>query len=177
MAGMTRGAFLLALTAPLALPAAASAAQRDQAVLDFALLLEELQTTLYREALELSIGFDLGGLLRRFAEQEEEHVERLRALGGGSVASPRFRYELETREEFLRLAPTVEDTVVGAYAGAIPAAEAPEVRAELAGIVHVEAQQASTLRRLAGEPAAPLAFEEVLSRPVLMDRVRPFIAT
>ncbi|MDA0142164.1 ferritin-like domain-containing protein [Solirubrobacter deserti] len=173
---MTRGAFLLALASPLALPAGASAVERDRSVLNYALLLEKLQTTLYEEALKLSIGFDLGGLLRTFADHEEAHVERLTALGG-VPATLRFSYELETREEFLRLAPTVEDTVVGAYVGAIPAAETPEVRALLASIVHVEAQQASTLRALAGEPAAPLAFEEVMSRPVLLDRVRPFIAT
>ncbi len=88
----------------------------------------------------------------------------------------RFTFELETRDEFLRLAPTIEDTVVGAYVGAVSAARSPEVRELLAGVVHVEAQQASTLRMLAGETAAPLAFEEVLSRPVLLDRVRPFIA-
>ena len=174
--GLTRRALLAAAAAPLALPATAGAAERDQAVLNYALLLERLQATLYEEALELDLGFDLAGLLRTFADQEREHIDRLKALGG-TEATLRFAYELETRDEFLRLAPTVEDTVVGAYAGAIPAVITPDARALLAGIVHTEAQQAATLRRLADEPAAPLAFEELLSRTVLLDRIRPFIAT
>ena len=178
---LTRAAFLrrvaLAAAAPLAVPATARADEDDRAVLNFALLLEDLQVTLYREALELDLGFDLAGLLRAFADHENEHVERLRALGAGSAEPLRFAYGLETRDELLQLAPTVEDTVVGAYVGAIPAATSPEVRALLAGIVHTEAQQASTLRMLAAETAAPAAFDEVLSRTVLLDRVRPFIAT
>ena len=181
MARLTRAAFLrrvtLAAAAPLALPAIARADEDDRAVLNFALLLEDLQVTLYREALELDLGFDLAGLLRTFADHEHEHVERLRALGGGSAEPLRFAYGLETRDELLQLAPTVEDTVVGAYVGAIPGAATPEVRALLAGVVHTEAQQASTLRMLASEVAAPAAFDEVLSRTVLLDRVRPFIAT
>ena len=173
MALLTRAAFLrrvtLAAAAPLASPAAARADEDDRAVLNFALLLEDLQVTLYREALELDLGFDLAGLLRTFADHENEHVERLRALGGGSAEPMRFAYGLETRDELLQLAPTVEDTVVGAYIGAIPAATTPSVRALLAGIVHTEAQQASTLRMLASETAAPAAFDEVLSRTVLLD--------
>lgn len=177
MAGVTRRALLAALAAPLVLPDGASAAERDGAVLDYALLLEELQRTLYREALELDLGFDLAGLVRAFSRQEDEHVRRIRELRPGWPEAMRFSFALETRDELLRLAPTVEDTVVGAYVGAVPAARAPEVRTLLASILHAEAQQASTLRRLAGEAAAPLAFEEILSRPVLLDRVRPFIAT
>ena len=122
---LTRAAFLrrvtLAAAAPLAVPAIARSDEDDRAVLNFALLLEDLQVTLYREALELDLGFDLTGLLRTFADHEHEHVERLRALGGGSAEPLRFAYGLETRDELLQLAPTVEDTVVGAYVGAIPA--------------------------------------------------------
>ncbi|MDA0172401.1 ferritin-like domain-containing protein [Solirubrobacter taibaiensis] len=177
MARLTRRTFLATVTAPLLIPGTARADEDDQAVLNFALLLEDLQVTLYREALELDLGFDLAGLLRTFADHENEHVERLRALGGGSAEPLRFAYGLETRDEVLQLAPTVEDTVVGAYIGAIPAATTPKVRSLLAGIVHTEAQQASTLRMLASEAAAPAAFDEVLSRTVLLDRVRPFIAT
>lgn len=173
---VSRRTFLAAVVAPLVVPATASAQERDRAVLNFALLLERLQATLYREALELDLGFDLAGLLRAFADQEREHLDRLKALGGVE-ATLRFTYQLETRDEFLRLAPTVEDTVVGAYLGAIPAARSPEVRTLLSGVLHVEAQQASTLRMLGGDSAAPLAFEEVLSRTVLLDRIRPFIAT
>ena len=55
--------------------------------------------TLYREALELDLGFDLAGLLRTFADHENEHVERLRALGAGSAEPLRFAYGLETRDE------------------------------------------------------------------------------
>ena len=170
---MTRRAFLAAVAAPLVVPATASA---EDGALNYALLLERLQTTLYAEALKLEMGFDLAGLVRTFAEQEEEHVRRLRALGGRE-GDMRFSFALETRDEFLRLAPTVEDTVVGAYAGAVPAAATPAARTLLKQIVHVEAQQAATLRRLADEVAAPLAFEELLGRPVLLDRIRPFIAT
>ena len=178
MARLTRRTFLAAMTAPLRRSApAARADEDDRAVLNFALLLEDLQVTLYREALELDLGFDLAGLLRRSPTTSASTSSGCARSGAGRRSRLRFAYGLETRDELLQLAPTVEDTVVGAYIGAIPAAATPAVRALLAGIVHTEAQQASTLRMLASEVAAPAAFDEVLSRTVLLDRVRPFIAT
>lgn len=175
---LTRAGFLGGLAA-LAFPAAARGQADDAGVLNFALVLEQLQATLYREALELEIGADLGSLVHGFAEHEREHIElltaQLRKLGAEPGERARFEFRLEDREEFVALAPTIEDTVVSAYLGAIPSARTAPVRELLTRIVHTEAQQASTLRLLAGYRAAPLAFDEVLSQTLVVDKIRPFV--
>ena len=154
---LLRRAALLSLAAPTA-PALAQgiddpARANDAEVLNFALQLEELQATLYRAALELDdLGPGLRSLVSEYAAHGREHVElltaELRKLSAEPETRPRFGFEFEDRDDFRRVARRVEDIVVGAYNGAIPAVLSSYVRVLLTRIVHVEAQHAASFGTL-----------------------------
>ena len=65
----------------------------------------------------------------------------------------------------------VEDIVVGAYNGAIPAVLSKFVRELLVRIVHVEAQHAASF----GTVAAPAGFDAVLSQAVVIQRFDRYV--
>jgi hypothetical protein len=156
-----------------------SPTSEDETALDLVLVLERLQVTLYEEALALDLGGDLRSLVQAFADQEAEHTtlltQAVRDLGRRPEVRSRFRFGFDGRDGFLTRAAAVEDLVVGAYAGAIPAAPDAGVRAVLSAVAHVEAEQASTLRLLTGDDATPVALEPVLSRTTVTERIQPFV--
>ncbi len=175
-------AALLCVAAPAA-PAFAQgiddpATANDAEVLNFALQLEALQASLYRTALEIDLGPGLRSLVNEHAAHGREHVEvitrELGKLGAEPEERPRFGFEFGDRDDFRRVARRVEDIVVGAYNGAIPAVLAPFVRVLLARIVHVEAQHAASFAS-AGQPAAPRSFDAVLSQAVVIQRIERYV--
>jgi hypothetical protein len=151
----------------------------DAGVLNYALQLEELQATLYRAALKLDLGPGLRSLVLEYATHGREHVElltgELRRLGNEPGERPRFGVPLQSRTDFLFVGRRVEDIVVGAYNGAIPAAIAGSTRALLARIVHVEAQHAASFGELARRNAAPSSFDAVLSQTVVAQRIQRYV--
>jgi rubrerythrin len=145
-------------------PSATSApsAAQDARVLDYALLLEELQAAFYAQALAEA---RLTGALRTYAEivveHERRHVAFLRdALGRGARAKPRFDFGATTRDEaaFARTAVTLEDIAVAAYNGQA-ANVTPSTLAAALRIVSVEARHAAWIRDLAGMSPAPRAAD------------------
>jgi hypothetical protein len=151
------------------------AVANDAEVLNFALQLEELQAALYRDALELELDPGLRSLVSEYAAHGREHVElitsELRKFGSEPEARPRFGFSFEDRDGFRREARRVEDIVVGAYNGAIPAVLSAFVRGLLVRIVHVEAQHAASF----GAPAVPDSFDAVLSQPVAIPRTERYV--
>lgn len=182
---LRRAALLTAVGA--AAPAAPAAGQafgdraaaNDAGVLNFALQLEELQATLYREALKLDLGPGLRSLVADYAAHGREHVEtltrELRRLGSEPEERPRFGVPLQSPTDFLFVARRVEDIVVGAYNGAIPAAIDGSTRVLLASIVGVEAQHAASFGELARRNAAPSSFDAVLSQTVVARRIERYV--
>ena len=152
------------------------ATANDAEVLNFALQLEELQGSLYRQARELDdLGPGLRSVVSEYAAHEREHVAvltaELRKLGTEPEERPRFGFDIEDRDDFVRVARQVEDIVVGAYNGAIPAVLSDYVRALLVRIVHVEAQHAASF----GTVAAPAGFDAVLSQAVVIQRIDRYV--
>jgi rubrerythrin len=157
---MMGAAVLLDRLPPVARSAPSEA--QDQRILNFALLLEELQAAFYGEALARKT---LAGDVRAFAStvrgHEREHVAFLRkALGPEARGAPDFHFGTATSDQrkFIATAILLEDTAVAAYNGQA----ANLTKAALASaieIVSVEGRHAAWIRDLAGDPPAPRAAD------------------
>jgi rubrerythrin len=159
-AGVAAGGALLAGLADGA--ASQPSRKQDVEILNFGLLLEELQAAFYADALQRG---SLTGELRQFAEQvgaqEEEHADLVRkALGDDARRPPAFDFGDATADakSFGRTARELEDLGVAAYN-----TQAPNLTKEALGaaarIVSVEARHAAWIRDLLGENPAPFASE------------------
>jgi Ferritin-like domain len=148
---------------------------QDQAIFNFALLLEYLQAGFYGEAVDRG---RLKGEVREFAEivsgHERAHVKYLRnALGARARERPTFSFGDATQDErkFLDAAVLLENTGVAAYNGqaanltkkALPAA---------AEIVSVEGRHAAWISDLAGVDPAPRAADPGASAKAVVSTIR-----
>ena len=175
IARTTRGALLkqagagaTILMGALRTPASAAAASQkpDQAILNYALLLEYLQASFYTEAERMRA---LKGALARQAQvvggHEREHVRALRGvLGPVAIARPRFDYRGVTEDPsaFRDTAVAFEDLAVAAYKKQAPRVQSKELLGSLLAIHSVEARHAAWIRYLAGRLPAPDAFDDPL---------------
>ena len=177
--GMTRSAFILrgALAAgavygagavgPYVSRAFAQTGQGDIEVLTFALGLEQVEAAFYEQTVK---GANLSGELKKlateFGEHEKAHVDALKStleqLGGKAPPDPQAKFSVGSEADFLKLAVQLEDTGVGAYNGAAPSIETPDVLAAAGTIVQTEARHAAALRFHADQDPAPEAFERAL---------------
>ena len=134
----------------------------DAKILNFFLLLEYLQETFYREALQRTrLTGDLNEFARIVGRQESEHVAFLaKRLGGRARARPRptFGDALSTPERFRAAAIDLEETTIAAYIG--QGANLTRGAVGTVGtLLSVEARQAAWVRDLAGESPAPRAAD------------------
>ena len=179
---ITRASFLGLVAAGVAAPRAFGDIRDDLQILGFALTIEYIQAALYRDALKRVPGLNAVerralGVLR---DNEIEHVDALRATitdaGGRPNDRPRISFgdELETRESFLKLANTLEDTGVSAYNGATPAFENEDFVAAFASIVQVEARHAAIVRSIRDKPPAPLPLDKASNQQVVRQVLGPY---
>jgi Ferritin-like domain len=159
-----------ALLAALALPgtAAAQTSKGDVSIMNYALLLEELQSAFYTDVDRNKV---LSGALKQqattVAEHERAHVVALRkALGSKAIKRPHFDFgsAVEGPTAFRRTAVAFEDLAVEAYKGQAPKVKSRAVLASLLAIHSVEARHAAWIRRLAGKLPAATAFDDARSR-------------
>jgi rubrerythrin len=153
----------------------------DVGILNFALTLEYLESTFYREAkTRAKASGDLKSLIELVGRDEDEHVgaltETIKKLGGKPVAEPKFDFPYNNTAGFLKLAQTFEDTGVSVYNGAAPQIKSKEVLEAAASIVQVEARHAAAIRLQNGEEPAPEAFDPALPEAKVLKAVEPFIA-
>jgi hypothetical protein len=132
-----------------------SAAQ-DGTILNFALLLEYLESEFYVDAVAKGA---LSGTLLAFAttvrDHELAHVDFLKgALGSAAIAKPTFDFKGTTSDagKFVATAMVLEDTGVAAYNGQGPRLTKKTLGAA-AQIVSVEARHAAWIRHIANAPA------------------------
>ncbi len=181
-AGATYGAFA---AGPLLRKAFAQSGgtEGDIEILNFALTLEYLETAFYEEAgKQAKLSSDVADIAKTFGEQEAEHVAGLTGaiedLGGKPVEAPGvdFGDAFSSEETFLATAITFEDLGVSAYNGAGPAIKSKDLLSVAGQIVQIEARHAAVVRNLAGEPAAPEAFDPTLTVDEVTKAVTPFLA-
>ena len=171
------GAKLALASVPLALAAAAKQAFAQTlpasvvSILNFALVLEELEAEFYTIAtggMAMSGGAVVTGLIPSqdrpifdtIRDHEQAHVRFLRqTLGAQAVAKPTFDFTaggafadvFTSYATFLTVAQAFEDTGVRAYKGQAPALNGAKDVLEAALRIHsVEARHASEVRRLRG---------------------------
>lgn len=170
----------------------------DVDVLNYALTLEHLENAFYRELTEeFSEGdfadadvledYETGAdvtvyeYLTTIGEHEASHVEVLtqavELLGGNPVAEATYDFGVETVGEYLELAQVLENTGVGAYAGAAPFVESPDLLGAALSIHSVEARHAAFLNDLNGTSFFPDAYDSALSQQEVLDAVGPLIET
>jgi rubrerythrin len=176
-AGAVYGTFMVG---PYVRKALAMSESGDVGILNFALTLEYLESTFYKEAkTRAKASGELKSLVDLLASDEQQHVEALTAtvkkLGGKPVAEPKFDFEYDDTAGFLKLAQTFEDTGVSAYNGAGPMIKSKEVLAAAGGIVQVEARHAAAIRLQNKEEPAPVAFDPPLDEKQVLKAVEPFI--
>ena len=177
---------------------AAGEFEDDIDILNYARLLEFLEADFYRQGLDNMSERDLVcsdpihefgdpirdrvyGDLQTILEHEETHAEVLGAtieeLGGEPIDEPEFEFgtAVENPAEFLALGAVLEDTGVGAYAGAGAVIENEDLVPPALSIHSVEARHASFLRVLSGEIGFPAPFDQPLSRAEVEEAARQFI--
>ena len=177
-AGAVYGTFMVG---PYVRKALAMSGGSDVDILNFALTLEYLESTFYKEAkTRARASGELKSLIGLLADDEEQHVEALKAtivkLGGKPVAEPKFDFPYGNTAGFLKLAQTFEDTGVSAYNGAGPMIKSKEVLGAAGSIVQVEARHAAAIRLQNKEEPAPEAFDPSLDEAQVLKAVEPFVA-
>jgi rubrerythrin len=170
----------MAMVSPFVRKALAMSESGDIGILNFALTLEYLESTFYKEAkTRAKPSGELKSLVDLIASDEQQHVEALTAtikqLGGKPVAEPKFNFEYNDTAGFLKLAQVFEDTGVSAYNGAAPSIKSKEVLAAAGGIVQVEARHAAAIRLQNKAEPAPAAFDPPLDEQQVLKAVEPFI--
>jgi len=167
-------------------PAPASPFPDDIAILNYALTLEHLESTFYREGLETFAADDFeDGVfdnLTLVAEHEAAHVDALTAtitdLGGTPVTEAEYDFGYgDDPEAFLEVAAALENTGVSAYDGAGQFIQNVDLLAVAGQIVAVEARHASYLNFVNGEIPFPDAFETPLSSDEVLAIAGPFIVS
>ncbi len=190
------GALALGLAAAPRLAAAQDATPMAEAdfeddidVLNFALTLEHLEATFYRQGLEEfdeadfgqdPLGNDIFGFLEDIRDHEADHVETLTSvindLGGEPVEEAEYDFgdALTDPAVFLATAQALENTGVSAYDYAGAAISDPELLTAAGTIAAVEARHASYLNFVNGTLPFPAAFETPLSRDEVLEIASPF---
>jgi rubrerythrin len=150
--------------------------KNDVKILNYALTLEYLEATFYRQALKNGIlTGDVLAAAQIVGKHEDEHVAALRkALGKAAVKKPKFDFKATVTDpaKFLQTAVVLEDTGVAAYAGQAPKVFSKKVLAVAASILTVEARHASRFRSLAGADFAPASFDKASSMKKVLAAVK-----
>ena len=147
---------------------------RDVEVLNYALLLGELQAAFYRQALRRA---RLTGELREYAQvvagHKRAHVKLLRgALGANARQIPRFAFgdAVSSPKQFAATAIAIEELGVAAYNGQATNLSKPALQAA-ARIVSVNARHAAWIRAIQDKQPASQPTDEAKSRREVLAEV------
>jgi rubrerythrin len=166
------GSALLGALPAGALGSTTRASAGDVDILNFALTLEFLEAAFYAEAVSKGkLSGEAVKFARAVARDEAAHVTFLKgALGSKAVKTPKFDFRGTTGAQatFLETAMALEDTGVGAYAGAAPMIANKKTLSAALSVHSVEARHAAWVRDILGKGSKPLPapapFDPALSK-------------
>jgi ferritin-like protein len=162
----------------------ASAQSTDVDIANFALTLEYLEDEFYELALDAGVlSGDALGVVTNLHDHEEQHIDAIIGLLEGAGATPVAKPEFVFPEDaftsqagILELAATFEPVGVGAYLGAAPLIQSPDILAAAGSIAGVEGEHVVAVNNLVtGLPAAVEAFPVALTQDEVLAAVSPFI--
>jgi len=172
-AGISRATFLGgtvagAVAAFAIVPTAEAATNQDVDVLNFALVLEYLQSSFYTEAeRSKALKGKAEDAATRVGAVERAHVTAFKdLLGRKAIKRPAFNFRgtTEAQRAFLKTAVAFEDLAVAAYKGQAPRLRSKQVLAAAIAIHSVEARHAAWMRYLFGVQPAVGAFDDAASK-------------
>ena len=157
----------------------------DIGILNFALLLEELEAAFYLSVVKSGKITNPRELdyMRALGIHEGEHVKFLRSvLGSDATFNTRdlnfnqagLAGVLTDRTTILNTALTLEDVGVHAYNGAGTSLKNPTYLLAAGSIVSVEARHAAGVRGLVGRPATESDSDRIIKDPDLVPELNPF---
>jgi Ferritin-like domain len=191
--GVTRASFILrgalatgaavgaTAVGPYVSSAFAASPSGDVEILNFALMLEYLETDFYKtKGKSVGLSGTAKHLAVLFGAEEAEHVtaltQAIRGAGGKPVKKPRFSFPVTDQRGFLKLAYALENTGVSAYNGAGPALRDKSLLAAAGSIVQVEARHAASIAVLTGSKITPNgAFDKPLTKKQVLAKAGPLI--
>ena len=156
----------------------------DADIFNFALTLEYLEREFYQRALDAGVlsGAALG-VVTALRDHEAAHVDAITAAlqgaGATPVAKPQFTFPQEafsSQASILQLAATFEPVGVGAYLGAGPMIQSPDLLEAAGTIAGVEGDHVVAVNNLVGvSPPANTAFAQALTKDQVLEAVAPFL--
>jgi hypothetical protein len=158
-------------------------------VLNYALTLEHLEATFYREAMArftdqdfVALGFQpsVREKLMAIAEHEASHVTTLTqvisSMGGEPVGEAAYDFGYATLQEFLMTAAVIENLGVGAYTGAAQYLIENDDLLTAALTIHgVEARHAAYLNVVTGGNPFPESFDAPVAPEDVLEMATPLI--
>lgn len=160
-------------------------------VLQYALTLEHLEATFYRDGVAmfsdadfLAAGFQTGvrDYLSRIADDEKAHVDTLVGvisdLGGEPVEEAKYDFGYTDLAGFLATAAAVENLGVAAYGGAAQYLQENDTLLTAALTIHgVEARHAAYLNVITGASPFPAAVDDAKTPADVLAVAGPFIVS
>lgn len=156
----------------------------DADIFNFALTLEYLEREFYQRALDAGVlsGAALG-VVTALRDHEAAHVDAITAAlqgaGATPVDKPQFTFPpdaFSSQASILQLAATFEPVGVGAYLGAGPMIQSPDLLEAAGTIAGVEGDHVVAVNNLVGvSPPANTAFAQALTMDQVLEAVAPFL--
>ena len=156
----------------------------DVGIANFALTLDYLEAEYYTLAVNSGVlSGEALSVVTNLRDHENAHVdaiiELLNGAGATPVAKPQFTFpdsSLATQAAILETAATLEPVGVGAYLGAGPMIQSPEILAAAGSISVIEGEHVVAVNDLLGVvPPANTAFPEALTKDEVLAAVAPFM--